>query len=186
VGGGFGGATVELVDHGVPFGSVRADHQSVIVTACRSQRIIADHSGTDSQTRYSDESCNELHRRHQGAARDDWGTVSCACFSFFLYFFSLRTADWGKGDSGGPQQVVHSTRTGFGFSFVLHRPFRPSSSVDLKQNKTIDFVYFIIRYEARRISPRRPQRIRMNRPRVTATANRTHINKQPRQLFASS
>jgi hypothetical protein len=27
---------------------------------------------------------------------------------------------WGKGDSGGPQQVVHSTRTGFGFSFVLH------------------------------------------------------------------
>jgi hypothetical protein len=99
VGGGFGGATVELVDHGVPFGSVRADHQSVIVTACRSvrsQRIIADHSGTDSQTRYSDESCNELHRRHQGAARDDWGTVSCACFSFFLYFFSLRTADWGK------------------------------------------------------------------------------------------
>jgi hypothetical protein len=36
----------------------------------------------------------------------------------------------------GPQQVVHSTRTGFGFSFVLHRPFRPSSSVDLKQNKT--------------------------------------------------
>jgi hypothetical protein len=52
-----------------------------------------------------------------------------------FHALSLRTADWGKGDSGGPRQVVYSTRTGFGFSFVLHRPFRPSSSVDLKQNK---------------------------------------------------
>jgi hypothetical protein len=28
---------------------------------------------------------------------------------------------WGKGDSGGPRKVVSSTRTRFGFSFVLHR-----------------------------------------------------------------
>jgi hypothetical protein len=35
------------------------------------------------------------------------------------YFFISLTA-LGQGDSGGPQQVVHSTRTGFGFSFVLH------------------------------------------------------------------
>jgi hypothetical protein len=62
------------------------------------------------------------------------GRFFVRAFSFFS-IFSLRTADRGKGDSGGPRQVVHSTRTGFGFSFVLHRPFRPSSSVDLKQYK---------------------------------------------------
>jgi hypothetical protein len=47
------------------------------------------------------------------------GDVFCACFPFFSFFplniFSLRTADWGQGDSGGPRQVVQSTRTGFGF-----------------------------------------------------------------------
>jgi hypothetical protein len=45
------------------------------------------------------------------------------------YGLSQTERDWGKGDSGGPRQVVHSTRTGFGFSFVLHRPFRPRAAL---------------------------------------------------------
>jgi hypothetical protein len=44
--------------------------------------------------------CNELDAIKAPLAM----TFFCACFSPF--FFSLRMANWGKGDSGGAQKVV--------------------------------------------------------------------------------
>jgi hypothetical protein len=48
----------------------------------------------------------------------------------------LTNNHWGGGKSGGPQKVIDSTRTGFGFSLSCIGLLGVRAAFELKQNKT--------------------------------------------------
>jgi hypothetical protein len=79
--------------------------------------------------------CNELDAMKAPLAKA--GGRLWVCFSSFLLLFSLRTADWVNGDSGGGLKGWFSPRgQDVAFLWSCIGLVRPSSSVDLKQNKT--------------------------------------------------